>query len=122
MKICSVYDCERTTHGRSEFCQMHYYRMKRNGTIETKIGPAGFGCIDGNGYKRFGKKVIYEHRLLAELALGRPLPKEIRIHHMNGNRSDNTTPLNLVICPNESYHQLLHRRTALLYPELIEKK
>jgi len=31
------------------------------------------------------------------------------VHHVDGNRSNNT-PSNLVICPNDSYHSLLHAR------------
>jgi hypothetical protein len=29
---------------------------------------------------------------------------------MNGNPLDNDTPFNLVICPDQSYHMLLHKR------------
>jgi DNA-directed RNA polymerase sigma subunit (sigma70/sigma32) len=31
------------------------------------------------------------------------------VHHVNGDRSDNR-PANLVICEDQSYHQLLHQR------------
>jgi hypothetical protein len=36
---------------------------------------------------------------------------------MNENRSDNHTPFNLVICPNEHYHQYLHRRMKAIKKE-----
>lgn len=47
------------------------------------------------------------HRLLAEKALGKQLPKNVVVHHH--------TSCELVICENENYHKLLHKRTRALY-------
>lgn len=47
------------------------------------------------------------HRARAEKALGKPLPLGTQVHHADGSRSD-TAPL--VICPDDSYHRLLHAR------------
>lgn len=52
---------------------------------------------------------VFEHVLIAEAALGRPLPRTARVHHFDENRANNA-PSNLVICDSESYHKLLHRR------------
>lgn len=60
-----------------------------------------------------GSGIIREHVRLAELALGKPLPKGAEVHHVDGNRANND-PSNLVICPSAAYHQLLHIRTEAL--------
>lgn len=69
---------------------------------------------DGTGYMVLSKKdrnrrTIYEHVLIAEKALGKPLPPGAIVHHANENRSDNR-PGNLVICESQEYHKLLHTR------------
>lgn len=68
--------------------------------------------LDKNGYLIYtggphAKK--FEHVVIAEKALGRPLPKNAVIHHVNEIRSDNSSG-NLVICQDQAYHMLLHLR------------
>jgi hypothetical protein len=55
----------------------------------------------------------FAHVLVAERVLGRPLPPGAVVHHADGNRANND-PSNLVICPSQAYHRLLHRRINAL--------
>jgi hypothetical protein len=63
--------------------------------------------------RAMGIGYVFEHILIAEEALGKPLPSGAHIHHVNENRGDNRHE-NLVICQDNNYHQLLHRRTTAL--------
>lgn len=52
---------------------------------------------------------VLEHLLVAERALGRPIPPQHPVHHVNEDPPDNR-PRNLVICQDAAYHSLLHVR------------
>jgi hypothetical protein len=56
---------------------------------------------------------VFRSLIVAEKALGRPIPINHPIHHANENRADDTNS-NLVICQDVSYHALLHKRTRAL--------
>jgi hypothetical protein len=108
--MCSIKDCNKKIVAKG-LCSKHYMRLYRNGhtgTVRSKGSKSGYiNVIDDNGFWTL------EHIYLAEKALGRRLPSGVQVHHMNGNRADNYTPFNLVICPDQKYHALLHKRARL---------
>jgi hypothetical protein len=54
--------------------------------------------------------LVYEHVLIASDVLGKSLPLGAVVHHIDGDKTNNSKN-NLIICQNERYHQLIHRRT-----------
>lgn len=99
---CLTYECDRFSEHRG-YCRQHYDRLRYLGKIVPYVAK---GSIHSDGYKVLpdGK---FEHRMVAEKALGKPLPAGAVVHHINGDRLDNR-PENLVICPDQAYHRLIH--------------
>lgn len=70
-----------------------------------------YSRVQARGHHRADKNgSVLEHILIAEKALGKPLPPGAIVHHLNGTR--NSGPL--VICQDENFHRLLHQRTRAL--------
>ena len=116
-KICIADEgCEKTKIVARGLCDCHYRMWRLYNRTTRVIGKHGEGCISSDGYKliTINGEQRREHIVLAEKALGRPLPNNAVVHHMNGEKLDNTTIGNLVICPNQSYHMLLHERAKSL--------
>lgn len=67
--------------------------------------------ITSQGYYKIGAQV--EHVRVAEAVLGRVLPTGACVHHVDHDRTNNARS-NLVICPSQAYHSLLHRRERAL--------
>lgn len=116
---CSFEGCISLSR-RNGLCETHSKRknrhgsaiIRKDGTTFPYVAPRGSGTLNGGGYRLIyvdGKQVL-EHVYLAEKALGKKLPRGAVVHHMNEQPSDNYTPFNLVVCPNQMYHMLLHKR------------
>lgn len=57
----------------------------------------------GSGTRRL------EHILVAEKALGKRLPKDAIVHHVDENQRNNSNS-NLAIFPDRGYHKAIHSR------------
>lgn len=97
---------------------MHLQRFYKYGDTERRMKNwHGGSFLHERGYVRVhvgNNQYKMEHVLLAEKALGRLLPPEVIVHHVNGDPGDNKTPWNLVVCPDQAYHLLLHQRARAL--------
>lgn len=113
MRLCSEAGCGKKHYGRG-WCEKHYNRWYHNGHLRSQYAEHGTGHISlGYRIHTKGGKQKREHIAVAERALGRPLPSGAVVHHVNEDKLDNR-PSNLVICPNQAYHALLHRRMRAL--------
>ncbi len=74
------------------------------------------GVSSTNGYveifkpdhpRKSSRGYVKQSYLVAEMALGNPLPRGAVVHHVNSIRSDDRK-LNLVVCENNGYHMTLH--------------
>lgn len=90
-------------------------RVPFKGNIVGDIAMSVKWTKTSHGYhvRNKGGKVLYAHRLIAEKVLGRKLVGREQIHHADGDKTNNKNT-NLVVCPSDEYHQLLHVRTKAL--------
>jgi hypothetical protein len=94
-------------------------------------GPGHASWGNGEYIDRWGYKMIRaperlsrnpytpEHILVAEKKIGRQIVRGEHVHHLNGNKSDNS-PENLLVCT-ASQHRILHRQLEELAIELVRK-
>lgn len=83
----------------------------QGGKILRSDGYVGINLPDHpranhNGY-------VLEHVLVVENALGKPLPIQAEVHHVDEDKTHNDNS-NLVVCENHAYHKLLHQRMRAL--------
>ncbi len=90
----------------------HFARM---GGVRSPTWNGGVRMYYGYRTLATGSNSEYrlEHVLVAERALGKPLPPGAIVHHSDENRSNNRND-NLVICQDHAYHRYLHRRMRAL--------
>lgn len=89
---CAVEGCLRPSYTK-QLCTTHYARLLHHGEAggaEIKQ-VTGAGFVGPNGYRVVShkRKPTFEHRLVMEQFLGRPLTRAETVHHKNGDRADN---------------------------------
>lgn len=111
-RSCTIDGCQ-LRHLARGLCSKHYWRWQKYGDANAGVTMRadGTGCVTKSGHIRVtvGGRTRMEHDLIAERALGKPLPQGACVHHANRDPSDNRNE-NLVVCPNQKYHSLLHQR------------
>lgn len=60
-----------------------------------------------------GKGYVFEHIIIAEAMIGRPITREEEIHHKDFNRQNNA-PENLVVCASHAEHMRYHATPSCL--------
>jgi len=75
-----------------------------------KATKRGYLIVASPGHPRANNGYVPEHILRAEKALGKSLPNSAVVHHANGLKNNGP----LVICQDQGYHNLLHRRMRAL--------
>lgn len=118
MKACAVIGCGRKHYGKG-LCGLHYQRQWRNSSVTAEIPPRetnrhkkGAAIVRANGYVYRSGRNRNEHVLIAEKALGRPIPRGVVVHHIDENKRNNANS-NLLICTRE-YHNMIHARMRAL--------
>lgn len=116
--ICRVEECgEKAVVSGERLCHFHYRRFQAGLSLTNVrfMARRGHGTFDKCGYivVRINGKNYFQHRLVVERAMGKLLPITAHVHHLNGIKYDNRQQ-NLVVCPNDEYHRLLHRRAKEL--------
>lgn len=115
MKTCTIEGCTMKVLARG-WCSKHYDRWYTKGDpnvlTRRENGTGGPDAANGTGYIRFNVdgRIVRNHVLVAERALGKELPAGVQVHHVDGNKQ-NDANTNLVICQDDAYHKLLHQRT-----------
>ncbi len=113
---------------------LQYHRRIWGEPVLRKAHTSGKDHASWNGVEfvdRWGYKMIRsperssrnpytaEHIVVAEKKLGRKIVMGEHVHHLNGNKADNS-PENLLVCT-ASQHRTLHRQLEELAIELVRK-
>jgi len=78
-----------------------------------RIDTFGYVQLWDPKHSRSSNTYVREHIVLAEKALGKPLPEGAQVHHVNQKKADNGGG-NIVICQDDAYHKLIEKRARAL--------
>jgi hypothetical protein len=92
--------------------------IQKGAIYETFSGYLEVYLGRDHGYCHRKDKYVLIHRLIAELMLNRPLKKEELIHHIDGDKQNNS-PDNLAICENMQEHRRIHNDLEKLAMVLV---
>lgn len=70
-------------------------------------------------YDKTQKKIVFEHRTVAEQKIGRSLTKNDIVHHLDGDK-ENNNPDNLVVITRAEHSKIHHPRTKLVAKRCLE--
>jgi hypothetical protein len=92
-QLCSIEGCGDLAHRRG-WCWSHHYRWKRYrdptaGGPRLRRGQPWLKSRDGYIALTVNGRAVFQHRLVMEQHLGRPLWPDETVHHVNGDRADN---------------------------------
>jgi hypothetical protein len=92
-------------------CRARHTSAKTKGSRFIKKRDHGRGhhiLVKAPGHHRASRQgCVYEHILVAEETIGRPILGHERVHHINCIKSDNR-PENLFVCSSDKEHFLIH--------------
>lgn len=106
-----TYPC-RVRKGNGQFCSVQCSRKAHS--VDAYHRPDGYVTVLRPGHPNadsVGR--VYQHVLVAEQILGRPLQKGEVVHHLNHDPSDNR-PDNLRVCKDQAEHLALHAQERLV--------
>lgn len=115
MSNCNIPGCDGSVVARG-WCGKHYSAWRSHGDPLSGRSYAKRGTANkGSTYKAKieDRKQRFEHVLVAERAIGKRLPAGAIVHHVDENPRNNANS-NLVICPDQKYHMLLHKRARAI--------
>jgi hypothetical protein len=89
------------------FIQHHHLRLKHKG---RRMSSGGYVLVFRPNHPRATSAgLVFEHILVAEAALGRPLPASAVVHHVDDDKANNANG-NLCILGSNTEHLELHAR------------
>jgi hypothetical protein len=88
------------------------------------IKPSGYVMVWRPGHPRADKHhgYVYQHILVMEEILGRPLDKDEQVHHLDGNRSNNSRE-NLIVMTkfeHNSHHGKKRWEAGKMHPRMFQ--